>query len=115
MRAIALNEDNIHQAYEGAYYTILGAGGKMQEWYVGYQDLLNRTNVGTIKQWYSTTGKVLNNRYKLKGKNRFKDNLKILMFPLDGLDVSKLAMFRLRVEDHWFNDVIDNSKRCSDE
>ena len=114
MRAIALNEDNIHQAYEGWYYTILGAGGKMQEWYDGYQDFLNRKGIGTIKQWYSTTGKVLNDRYRLKGKNRFKDNLKILMFPLDGLDTGKLAMLKITLEDRWFTDVIDNARRYNE-
>ena len=108
-----LGEKDIKKAYDGSYYTILGAGGDISEWMEGYQGLLNKEGIGQIKQWYRTTGKVLNNVWDLYGNNRFKQGLTILLFPLDGLNVGKLALFKLKMNDRWFDDVIDNSVRFS--
>lgn len=104
-----LTKENIRQAYDGAYYTILGAGGDLNEWFEGYQGLLDEAEIGKITEWYQTTGKVVNEYYGLKGKDKFPKDLTILMFPLKDLDIGKLAMFKLRMGDRWFNDVIDNA------
>ena len=113
MEAIPLGIENIKQAYDGWYYTILGAGGDLNEWKNGYQKLCNEREIGTIKQWYKTTGKVLNDKWGLTGDERFCDDLTILMFDYTGMDVSKLSMFRLIMHDRWFTDIIDNSvRRC---
>lgn len=115
MEAIRLNKDNIGIAYDRWFYTILGAGGDINEWIQGYQDLCDKEGIGTIKQWYRTTGKVLNDAYDLIGGHRFKANLNILMFDYEGMDVGKLAIFKLKMGDRWFTDVIDNSVRHSQE
>ena len=104
-----LTSDALDTAYKGWYYTILGAGGDLNEWFEGYQDLLNKEGIGQISQWFMTSGKAVNDRYGLKGNNAFPSDLTILLFPLDGLNSGKLAMFRLRMGDKWFNDLIDNS------
>ena len=115
MEAIVLNKDNINLAYDGWFYTILGAGGDLNDWYNGYQELCDKEGIGTIKQWYRTTGKVLNDVYGLTGNNRFKANLTILMFDYEGMNVGKLAIFKLKMGDRWFTDIIDNSVRHSQE
>lgn len=112
-KVITLGVKNIHIAYDGWFYTILGAGGKLSDWYNGYQELCTKEGIGKIKQWYKTKGKVLNTAYDLQGKERFPDDLNILMFDYRGMNVGKLAMFKLRMGDRWFNDVIDNSVRRS--
>lgn len=109
MEIIELGTQNIEQAYNGWYYTILGAGGDINEWTDGYQKLCNEEKIGTIPQWYKTTGKVLNDRWNLKGDNRFNDDLSILMFTYEGMNIGKLAIFKLKMGDRWFNDIIDNS------
>ena len=38
----------------------------------------------------------------------FPADLTVLTFPLEGLHLGKLALFRLRMEDRWFDDIIDN-------
>lgn len=108
-----MSAKDIKNAYDGSYYTILGAGGDLNEWVEGYQGLLNKEGIGKIKQWYKTTGRVLNDTWGLYGNNRFKQGLTILMFPLEGLNVGKLAIFKLKMNDRWFDDVIDNSVRHS--
>lgn len=35
----------------------------------------------------------------------------MLMFPLDGLNVGKLAMFKIRFGVRWFDDIVDNMER----
>ena len=109
MEAIELNEQNIGQAYEDWYYTILGSGGDLNEWMTGYQELLDKEEIGKVKQWYKTSGKVLNNAWGLVGDNSFKDDLSILLFDYEGMNVGKLAIFKLKMGDRWFTDIIDNS------
>lgn len=116
MEAIKLTKKDIDKAYDEWFYTILGAGGDLNEWFEGYQKLCDKNDIGQIPQWYVTTGKVLNDRWDLTGKERFKNNLTILMFSYEGMNVGKLAMLKLRMGDRWFTDVIDNSvRRCHPE
>ncbi len=53
----------------------------------------------------------MNMNYGLIGNNAYQDNLTCLMFPLDGLNAGRLAMFRLRMGDKWFDDIVDNNRR----
>lgn len=102
--------DLLDKAYNGSYYTIIGAGGNLDEWKNGYQELLNKEGIGTIKEWITFTGADMNNKYQLKGDNAYPNDLTFLAFPLDGLNIGKLAMFKLRMEDRWFDDIVDNNK-----
>lgn len=114
MDAIELGIDTIQQAYDDWYYTILGAGGDLNEWIEGYQKLCNTKNIGTIKQWYVTKGSVLNQKWNLEGNDRFKDDLTILMFDYEGMNIGKLAIFKLNMGDRWFTDIIDNAVSRAD-
>lgn len=105
-----MNATSHQDAYEGSYYTILGAGGDLGEWVADYNKLLAEEGIGTPTSWSKTTGESINNYAATHGEvtDPFKDDLTILTFPLDGLHVGKLALFRLRMEDRWFDDIIDN-------
>lgn len=94
---------------KGSWYTITGCGGDLQEWKDGYQDLLNQEGIGTIQQWVEFTGADMNRYYKLTGTNAYPQGIHFLAFPLDGLDVGKLSMFKLRMEDRWFDDIVANN------
>ena len=111
MELIELNNENIDQAYDGWFYTILGCGGDPKEWMHEYQKLLDYEKIGQVHQWYKTTGKVLNDKWDLTGNERFKDDLSILMFDYKGMNIGKLAIFKLKMCDRWFTDIIDNSVR----
>lgn len=113
MDIIELDMETIEQAYDGWYYTILGAGGDLHDWMNGLQEIFDNEGIGKVYQWYHTTGKVLNDKWDLTGNNRFKNDLSILMFDYEGMDVGKLAIFKLRAGDRWFTDIIDNSVRFS--
>ena len=107
-----MNKADLAAAQEGSWYTILGAGGDLSEWVNGYQEMLTEQGIGTPKAWYTSTGKDVND-YLAPEDNRdcFQDDLVILMFPLDGLNVGKLAMFKLQMEDKWFDDIAGNIRR----
>ena len=106
---------NLKEAEDGSFYTIRGAGGELSEWVTGLGDMLDEAEIGRPSVWYRTTGAAVN-RYandKHRGlyyKDAFKDDLPILMFPLDGLDRGRLAMFRLTTDDKWFDDMIANMR-----
>lgn len=103
-------ENILEKAYNGSYYTIIGAGGDLNEWKDGYQELLDKEDIGKISEWVLFKGKDVNDYYKLEGDNRFRDSLNFLAFPLDGLNISKLAIFKIKMRDRWFDDIIDNSR-----
>jgi len=96
---------------QGSWYTITGCGGDLNEWKTGYQDLLDQQSIGTITEWVEFTGADMNAQYHLTGDNAYPDDLHFLAFSLDGLDVNKLAMFKLRMQDRWFDDIVSNNLR----
>lgn len=104
-----IKNDMLRAAYEGSYYTIEGAGGDPQEWKEGIGAMLREQGIGEIAKWICFTGKDMNDEFNLTGSNRYPDNLHFLAFPLDGLDISKLAMFKLRMGDRWFDDIVNNN------
>lgn len=104
-----IKNEILKEAYNGSYYTITGAGGNLDEWKNGYQDLLNKEEIGTITKWVEFTGKDVNDEFELTGDNRFQDDLHFLAFNLDNLNIGKLAMFKIKMQDRWFDDIIDNT------
>ena len=100
----------LENLYKTSAYTIIGCGGSLDEWVNGYNEMLAEQKIGTPEEGYTYTGKDVNAQYGLQGSNRFSDDLVFLSFKLNGLDLGKLAMFRLRMGDKWFDDLIDNSR-----
>lgn len=97
--------------YEGSWYTISGCGGDINEWKTGYQDLLTKEGIGTVTEWAEFTGREMNAKYGLTGKNAYPANFHFLAFSLDGLDIGKLAIFKIRMGDRWFDDIVSNNAR----
>ena len=104
-------------AEKGSWYTILGVGGDPQEYVRGYEEMLVEQGIGKPKAWYKSTGADVNKYVgdDVLPRDQFQRSLNILVFPLDGMDVSKLAMFKLRMQDRWFDDVVGNMRRNRDE
>lgn len=110
--SIEMTEMNkFDRAYNESWYTITGCGGDLNEWKKGYIEMLNDSGIGTPKKWIDFTGKEMNEMYDLVDKNKYPDDLHFLAFSLEGLNVGKLAMFKLRMEDRWFDDIVDNNAR----
>jgi len=111
-----LNSTDLTEAYDGSYYFIAGAGGDLSEWVNGYNALLNQNEIGEPVEWFQTTGATVNlfaARKKgavIADADQFPDDLTCLLFPLDGLNAGKLAIFKLQMEDRWFDDVIQNMR-----
>ncbi len=101
----------LRKAYEGSYYTIIGAGGDLQECKDGYNELLEKEEIGHVNDndFITFSGKDMNDEFNLTGDNRYPDDLTFLAFPLDNLNISKLAIFKLKMQDRWFDDVVDNN------
>lgn len=96
-------------AYEQSWYTILGVGGDVREWIDGYEQALTEEGIGTPQAWFTVTGHDLNKWLKpAADEDWFDGTLRGLMFPLTGLDLNKLAAFKIRWGDRWFDDVVQN-------
>lgn len=111
---VAIAAADLSAARAGSFYTILGAGGDLSEWTGGYDKLLVDEKIGKPVGWFQTTGAAVNAHRaaelddEVAKNDKFPADLTILMFPLDGLDVGRLAMFKIRMQDRWFDDVLDN-------
>lgn len=105
-----MNKEELEQLRGKSAYTIVGVGD-IDEYKKGYEELMKREGIGKPISWHTFTGKLMNDSYNLTGDNRYPNDLVFLCFPLDGLNVGKLAMFKLRMEDRWLDDVIDNDLR----
>lgn len=102
----------ISKAYQGSWYTIIGAGGDPYEWVAGYEEQLAEQEIGKPQQWYICKGHEVNAFTGVHvGPHAFNPDVTFLMFPLDGLNVGKLALFKLMMQDRWFDDIVDNTRR----
>jgi len=107
---------DLEKAYEGSYYFIGGCGGDLADWTSGYEDLMKEQEIGTPTAWFQTNGATVNgfagqhNGGFIRKNDQFPGDLVCLLFPLDGLDVGRLAMFKLRMADRWFDDVVQNMR-----
>lgn len=107
---------SLRHAEDGSYYTITGAGGDLNEWVEGIEKLLAEKEIGKPKRWYTTTGADVNEYvHPAREDDRYPDDLTFLMFPLDGLDISRLAIFKIRMEDRWFDDIVQNIRARGEE
>lgn len=107
--------EDLQQAYDGSYYTILGAGGDPMEWVTGVEGLMAEEGIGKPTAWYSATGQQINDfadrgTRTLVYEDAFQNDLNVLLFPLDGLETGKLAIFKIRMQDRWFDDIVDNMR-----
>lgn len=108
---MTISNQLFEKAYKGSWYTITGCGGDIEEWKKGYTDILEQRGIGTIKEFHTFTGKEYNDEFGLTGNNRYPDDLTFLTFPLDGLNIGKLAPLKLMMEDRWFDDIVSNDLR----
>lgn len=95
-------------AQDGSYYTIVGAGGDLNVWIDGYEEELAKAGIGKPVRWFTTTGKDVNEFSHAEGNDRFPSDLTFLLFPLDGLAIGKLSIFKLQWQDRWFDDIVMN-------
>lgn len=115
-----LTSEELKQAQDGSWYTILGAGGDLAYWVKGYEHGMAERGIGAPTAWYRTTGGDVNT-YALQAKgpirpeDLFQNDLQILMFPLDGIGAGgKLPIFKVTMEDRWFDDIIANMRSRRD-
>ena len=106
-------QDELQAAYDGSWYWIGGCGGDLQQWIDGYEEAMKAQDIGTPVQWYRATGAEINNFMGVQygSRHAFPTDLTCLMFPLDGLNVGKLAMFKIGMGDRWFDDLVQNTRR----
>lgn len=103
----------LQAAYNASCYFIAGVGGDVDEWIEGYEKWLADEEIGKPVGWLRTTGAAVNffAGSGLADDGYFPLDLTCLMFPLHGLHLGKLAIFKIAHQDRWFDDVIDNMRR----
>ena len=112
---MAMTSERFKEMYDGSWCTVIGAGGDINEWKEGLNGTLAEKEIGHVIEWQVFFGREMNEEYGLTGDNRYPDDLTFLAFPLDGLDIKRLAIFKLVAGFHWFDDIVDNDVRREQE
>ena len=114
----ALTSDDLQEAFDGSYYTIVGAGDLLDEWVDGYEKLLEEKEIGKPVEWLTTTGEAVNAFAashlggQIQARDRFRPDLPFLLFPLTDLNTGRLAIFKMAMQDRWFDDIVQNMRRA---
>lgn len=72
--------------------------------------MLEEIGIGTPVRFITFKGADMNMYYSLFGNKAYQDDLIFLMFPLDNLHFGKLVIFKLKMGDKWFDDIVNNNK-----
>ena len=105
------DETKLRELENASAFTIEGAGGDLNEWCVGLNEMLAKENIGQVKEFYTFSGQLMNETYGLTGSNAYQNDLIFLCFMLDDLDIGKLAMFKMKFGARWLDDIVDNNAR----
>lgn len=100
--------NKFEEMYQNSFYTIVGAGGDINDWKRQIQSMLNLNNIGHVRKWIAFTGDEMNKHYHLTDDNAYPDDLHFLAFSPEGLNIGKLAAFRMQMRDRWFDDIVAN-------
>lgn len=103
------DETKLRELENTSAFTIEGAGGNLHKWCVGLNEMLEQRGIGQVKEFYNFSGQLMNETYGLTSSNRYPDDLTFLSFPLDNLNIGKLAMFKLEFGARWLDDIVDNN------
>src|SRR5690606_4988942 len=66
---VFLRSEQLQQSLDGSFYTIVGAGGPLEEWIKGYEELFKKNGLEKPSQWFRTTGAEINAFAKSGGRS----------------------------------------------
>lgn len=100
----------IDSLYEKSALTLEGLASEEVGYLPAFLEQVNGVEVsGPIVH---ITGKQMDDKYKLRGSNRYKDDLNIYALPLDQIKhVERVFIHMRKIGCRWFDDVVDNNHR----
>lgn len=98
--------------YEDSAFTFEGL--RVDDWQEvknQINELLSKEGIGKVpdENFFKYDGWDMNQKYQLTGSNRYSNDLTFVSFLLDGLDIGKLSMLKIRIGARWFDDIVDNN------
>lgn len=114
-KLIEANETQIEELRNKSAFTFIGAGGNLDEWMVGINDVLKQNGINQVSKFYTWKGKVMNDMYELTWTNAYQDDITFLAFditeiPMD--QIGKLSMLKIQYGARWLDDIVDNDLAC---
>lgn len=75
-----------------------------------YLDFLDEHGGLKNRDYYTFTGKLMNDYYCLTGSNRYADDLNFLVIRLSSLkNITETSIARFVIGGRWFTDIVDNN------
>ena len=112
MNIIRTKESDLKELYNGSAFTMVGFN-------------IDDDNLEALKGWfeengcdlksddiYVTSGKLMNDVYRLTGDNAYPDELNIVSIKLDDIsNANRIFAARFEIGAYWFDDIVDNKTR----
>lgn len=108
---IKATEQDIEELRNKSAFTFIGAGGNLNDWMIGINDILKQHLINQVSRFYTWNGKLMNDMYGLTQNNAYQDDITFLAFditeiPMD--QIGKLSMLKLVMHARWLDDIVDN-------
>lgn len=108
---IKATEQDIEVLRNKSAFTFIGAGGNLNEWMVGVNDMLKQHLINQVSKFYTWNGKLMNDMYGLTGTNAYQDDITFLAFDITEIptdQIGKLSMLKLAIGARWLDDIVNN-------
>lgn len=108
---IKATEQDIEELRNKSAFTFIGAGGDLNEWMVGVNDMLKQHLINQVSKFYTWNGKLMNDMYGLTGTNAYQDDITFLAFDITEIptdQIGKLSMLKLAIGARWLDDIVNN-------
>lgn len=108
---IKATEQDIEELRSKSAFTFIGAGGNLNDWMIGINDILKQHLINQVSKFYTWNGKLMNDMYGLTQNNAYQDDITFLAFditeiPID--QIGKLSMLKLAMSARWLDDIVAN-------
>ena len=108
---IKATEQDIEALRNKSAFTFVGAGGNLNDWMVGINDILKQHSINQVSKFYTWNGKLMNDMYELTQNNAYQDGITFLAFDISEIpmdQIGKLSMLKLTMRARWLDDIVDN-------
>ena len=109
----ASNED-LQMLYKDSAFTYLWLLDEEKEYESLEKYLFDKCWLERPKEviMYKASGKLINDEFKLKGRNKLPSDLNVVFLPLENFwnQIGKLAIIKLQIWARRFDDFVNNSK-----
>ncbi len=110
MKVDVISEEQLDELYNSSALTFVGVSSEEESLNQIVDWLKEKTEISNPLHIYITSGKTMNENYRLTGDNAYPNNLTIISIKIEEIkNINAIVMARFEVGGRWFDDIVDNN------